>query len=41
VIPAEVAEQGRASLERPIHAADWARWIVEYLHRAAQSRAAA
>ncbi len=41
VIPPAVAEQGRASLERPIHAADWARWIVEYLHRAAQSRAAA
>lgn len=41
VIPADQAASARASLERPVQGLDWARWIVGYLHRAAETRAAA
>ena len=39
--PAEDAAAARASLSRPVESAAWARLIVEYLHRAAATRAAA
>lgn len=41
VIPADQAAAARASLVRPVQGLDWARWIVGYLHRAAETRAAA
>lgn len=31
VIPEDLAGQARASLARPMHRADWARWILAYL----------
>lgn len=34
------AAAARASLARPVHAAEWARWIVDYLRRADRARAA-
>jgi GMP synthase-like glutamine amidotransferase len=39
--PAEHATAARASLARPVESAAWARLIVDYLHRAARTRAAA
>lgn len=41
VIPADQAATARASLERPVQGLDWARWIVGYLHRIAETRDAA
>jgi GMP synthase-like glutamine amidotransferase len=41
VIPEPEAAAGRASLERSVHGHDWARMIVDFLHRAAATRAAA
>jgi GMP synthase-like glutamine amidotransferase len=41
VIPEPLAAAGRATLERPVDSHDWARLIVDYLHRAAATRAAA
>lgn len=35
VIPAEHAEAARATLDRPVHSLDWARWISCYFRRAA------
>ena len=39
--PVEAAEAARASLERPVDSAAWARLIVAYLAQAAAARAAA
>jgi GMP synthase-like glutamine amidotransferase len=39
--PAEQADAARASLSRPVDNPVWARLVVEYLHRAATTRAAA
>jgi GMP synthase-like glutamine amidotransferase len=41
VIPPEAAATARATLGRPVDSHDWARLIVDYLHRAADTRAAA
>ncbi len=37
VIPADVARAARASLARPMHRADWARWILAYLRKATRA----
>ena len=39
--PTEAADAARATLARPVDSDAWARLIVDYLHRAAQTRAAA
>lgn len=41
VIPAARAETARQSLDRMVHSQDWARLIVDYLHRKAAARPAA
>jgi hypothetical protein len=39
--PAEAAAAARSSLSRPVESVAWARLIVDYLQRAAATRAAA
>jgi GMP synthase-like glutamine amidotransferase len=41
MIPTEVATEAHRTLDRPVHGGDWARLIVDFLHRALASRAAA
>jgi GMP synthase-like glutamine amidotransferase len=41
VIPMDVADAARATLAVPVHSPDWARLIVDYLHRVAAARAEA
>lgn len=39
VLPEDLAADARASLGRPVHTAEWARWIVDFLRSAAVERA--
>ena len=41
VIPVARAETARQSLDRMVHSQDWARLIVDYLHRKAAAKSAA
>lgn len=41
VLPEDLAAEARASLGRPVHTEEWARWIVDFLRNAAVERASA
>jgi GMP synthase-like glutamine amidotransferase len=40
-IPHDAVDAARPTLDRPVHGADWARLIVDFLHRATATRKAA